>query len=63
SDGDLRPGDVVRSVDGQDVAGMSRHDFLRRSLGDEGTELELVLETADGERQALMLLRERLAER
>lgn len=57
-DAGLRSGDLILTMDGVDVAGMSQEDFLATSLGHEGTLGRMEIEGPDGTLEQLEMRRE-----
>ncbi len=56
----VRAGDVIVSVDGQSLAGLSIDEVVSRVRGPEGTEVTLVLRAPDGAERTLVITRAKL---
>ncbi|MFK7930036.1 MAG: S41 family peptidase [Myxococcota bacterium] len=54
----LRDGDIIVGVDGEGTTGLDLNDFIARTTGAEGTDVEVVVRTADGREETHVIERQ-----
>jgi carboxyl-terminal processing protease len=54
----IRPGDIIRAVDGESTEGWSVADAVKRIRGEAGTEITLSIEHSDGQTEDVVVVRD-----
>ena len=59
----VRSGDIVLEIEGEDTLGLSSPECIERLLGEEGTSVNILVEHADGEKEEIQIIRNRIRTR